>query len=275
MAAMTQHARPAAAGEGAGSRFLWGLRSEFTKLQSVRSTYWTLLVMVVLNVGLGALVSLVIAADWKSVSPDARVAFDPTTTSLSGMLLGQLIIAVLGTLTISSEYSTGMIRTSLAAQPHRVTYLAAKAAAFAVVAYIAGVVATFSSFLVGQALLAGTHANATLDDPGVVRSMFGGGLFIAGCGLFSMTVAVILRHTAGAIATAAGLLFLGPILVNFLPARWQNNVNKWLPSTAGSRIMEIKVPKHQFAPWTCIGVFAIYVGASMIVGLILFLRRDA
>lgn len=253
------------------ARFFWALRSELTKLRSVRSTYWTLLAMVVVSVGLGALICVAVAASWKSTPP----GFDPTATSLSGLFLGQLVIAVLGTLTISSEYSTGLIRATLAAQPARLTYLAAKAAAFTVVAYAVGVVVAFGSFLVGQSLLAGTHANARLTDGGVLRSMFGSGLFIAGCGLFSLAVAVILRHAAGAIATTIGVLFVGPILVNFLPATWQNSVSKWLPSTAGSRIMEITVPRHEFAPWTGLGVFGLYVAALAVVGLALFVRRDA
>jgi ABC-2 type transport system permease protein len=258
-----------------GSRFLWGLRAELTKLRSVRSTYWTLLAMIVVNTGLGALICLVTASTWDDASASTKAAFDPTGTSLSGMFLGQLIIAVLGTLTISSEYSSGMIRTALAAQPHRFTYLAAKAVAFAVVAYVSGVIVTFSSFLIGQAVLHSTGASASLSDPGVLRSMLGGGFFIAGCGLFGFALAVILRHAAGAIATAAGVLFVGPVLVNFLPTKWQADVNKWLPSTAGSRIMEIKVPEHQFTPWTGLGVFGLYLAALLILGVALFLRRDA
>jgi len=268
-------ARPEPLPERGGSRFLWGLRSELTKLLSVRSTYWTLLAMVVVNVGLGVLICLVTAATWDKTAAPAKAAFDPTATSLSGMFLGQLIIAVLGTLTISSEYSTGMVRTALAAQPHRFTYIAAKAVVFAAVAYVAGVVVTFCSFLIGQAVLHSTGAAASLSDPGVLRSMFGGGFFIAGCGLFGFAIAVSLRHAAGAISAAAGVLFVGPVLVNFLPTHWQDNVNKWLPSTAGSRIMEIKVPAHQFAPWTGLGVFGLYVAALLVVGIVLFVRRDA
>jgi ABC-2 type transport system permease protein len=275
MATLIQPASPRPRGRTAGSLFLWGLRSELTKLRSVRSTYWTAIAMIVVTAGFGALACLVTAATWKSVQPAARAHFDPTATSLLGMLLGQLIIAVLGTLTISSEYSTGMIRTSLAAQPHRAVYYAAKAAAFTAVAYPIGVVVTLSSFLLGQVLLATTRHNASITDPGVLRSILGGGLFIAGCGLFSLAVASILRHTAGALATTTAVLLIGPVLISFLPASWQNHVGKWLPSTAGSRIMEIQIPAHQFAPWTGLGVFSLYIAALMTAGLALFLRRDS
>lgn len=255
--------------------FVWGVRAELTKLRSLRSTYVTLIVAIAVTAGLGALINLAVAASWQSVSPSERALFDPTASSLEGMLFGQLIVAVLGALTFSAEHSTGMIRTALAARPDRVAYLAAKAAAFTLVAFVAGVATTVISFLVGQAVLARTHQTAGLSDPGVLRSMIGGGLFLAGCGLFSMTVAVILRHTAAAIAATTGVLFIGPVLVSFLPGRWQHAVQKWLPSTAGSRIMEIRVPAHQLAPWPGFGLFALYLAAAMILGLVLFIRRDA
>jgi ABC-type transport system involved in multi-copper enzyme maturation permease subunit len=255
--------------------FVWGLRGELTKLRSLRSTYVTLIVMITATAGLGALISLAIAANWHSISPSERALFDPTASSLEGMLFGQLIVAVLGALTISTEYSTGMIRTALAAQPNRIAYLTAKATGSTLVAFAAGVATTVISFLVGQAVLTPTHQTASLSDPGVLRSMVGGGLFLAGCGLFSMTVAVILRHTAAAIAAMTAVLFIGPVLVTFLPARWQHAVGRWLPSTAGSRIMEIRVPAHQFAPWPGLSLFALYLTAAMSLALILFIRRDA
>jgi ABC-type transport system involved in multi-copper enzyme maturation permease subunit len=255
--------------------FLWGLRAELTKLRSLRSTYVTLIVMIAATAGLGALISFAVAASWHSISPGERALFDPTASSLEGMLFGQLVVAVLGALTISAEYSTGMIRTALAAQPNRTAYLAAKATAFTLVAFVAGVATTVLSFLVGQAVLTRTHQTASLSDPGVPRSMIGGGLFLAGCGLFSMTVAVALRHTAAAITATTAVLFIGPVLVTFLPAGSQHAVEKWLPSTAGSRIMEIRVPAHQLAPWPGLGLFALYLAAAMSLGLTLFIRRDA
>jgi len=114
--------------------FVWGLRGEITKLRSLRSTYVTLVVMITATAGLGALISLAIAANWHSISPSERALFDPSASSLEGMPFGQLIVAVLGALTISTEYSTGMIRTvarlahgaadrvGRPAQPHRLPH---------------------------------------------------------------------------------------------------------------------------------------------------------
>ena len=95
------------------------IRSEWTKLRSVRSTFWTLLAATVLTIGLGALISNGFAGNYSSSSPSDQATFDPTNISLTGLILGQLAIGVLGVLTVTSEYSTGMIRTSLAAVPRR------------------------------------------------------------------------------------------------------------------------------------------------------------
>ncbi len=142
--------RPAAAGRppGAPAGLGGALRSEFTKIRSVRSTYWTLFAMVVVTIGIGALAC--VAADSRPVHGPV---FDPTQHSLIGLVLGQLIIVVLGALAITSEYSTGMIRTSLSVQPRRGTVLAAKGIVFTLVSLVTGLVASFGSFFIGQAIL--------------------------------------------------------------------------------------------------------------------------
>lgn len=251
------------------------IRSEFTKLRSVRSTYWTLAILVVLTVGIGVLLCAVTAAHWSKASASSRASFDPVSTSLAGFFLGQLIISVLGALTITSEYSTGMIRTTLAAQPHRVLAFLGKAAAFVIVALVVGMLTSFASFFVGQALLSSTHIGVTLGDHDVLRAVLGGGLFLAGCGLLAFGVGVILRNTAGTITLVAGILFVLPIVANLLPSSWQDDVANWLPSNAGSRLLTLKHAAHQFGPWTGFAVFCGYIVIVLGVGLFLFVRRDA
>jgi ABC-2 type transport system permease protein len=251
------------------------IRSEFTKLRSVRSTYWTLIILALVTVGIGILLSAVTAAHWSKTSASTRASFDPVTTSLAGFFLGQLIIAVLGALAITSEYSTGMIRTSLATQPHRAKAYLGKAAAFAIVAFCVGLIASFAAFFAGQALLSSTHTSVTLGDHDVLRAVLGGGLFLAACGLLAFGLGAILRHTAGAITAAAGLLFVLPILANILPSSWQQDVANWLPSNAGSRVMTVRHIAHQFSPWVGFAIFCGYTAIVLGVGLVLFLRRDA
>jgi ABC-type transport system involved in multi-copper enzyme maturation permease subunit len=285
------HARRSAGGAGLVSGARVGLvstvRSEFTKIRSVRSTYWTLLVMIVVCVGMGALfsaghVSQVNGAP-NAAARAAAVASarsDAVTGSLIGLLIGQLVIAVLGALTITSEYSTGMIRTSLTSMPRRGTVYAAKAIVFGAVALAAGMITSFASFFTGQALLAGVHASASLSHPGVLRAVVGGGLFLAVCGLLSYGIGAILRHSAGAIAAAIGLLFVSWTLSQFLPrppSGWfgQADIDKWIPFNAGGAIWEHVSGVDLFSPWIGFAVFCSYAAAAMAGGLVLFLRRDA
>jgi len=253
--------------------FADALRSEFTKIRSTRSTYWTLLALVVVTVGIGALSTAGTASHPQGLGPD----FDATQLSLGGLYVGQLVIAVLGALTITSEYSTGMIRTSLAVQPRRGTLFAAKAVVFAVVSLVTGLVASFASFFIGQALLSSHHLNVTLSQPNVLRAVIGGALFLTACGMLAYGLGAILRHTAGAITAAIGLLFVLTVLVNFLPGTWQDHVNKWMPAIAGSQVWVTKAssPETLFSAWAGLAVLAGYAAIAIVAGLVLFRTRDA
>ena len=191
--------------------------------------------------------------------------------------MGQLVIAVLGALTITSEYSTGMIRTSLAVQPRRGTLFAAKAVVFAVVSLVTGLVASFASFFIGQAFLSSHHLNVTLSQPNVLRAVIGGALFLTACGMLAYGLGAILRHTAGAITAAIGLLFVLTVLVNFLPGTWQDHVNKWMPAIAGSQVWVTKAssPETLLSAWAGLAVLAGYAAIAIVAGLVLFRTRDA
>ncbi len=254
--------------------FADALRSEFTKIRSTRSTYWTLLALVVVCVGIGALASAGTASHPNGIS---RAGFDATQQSLAGLYVGQLVIAVLGALTITSEYTTGMIRTTLAVQPRRGVVFAAKGVVFAVVTLITGLIASFGSFFVGQAILSGSHLSATLGQPNVLRAVIGGALFLTACGMLAYGLGAILRHTAAAISTAIGLLFVLTVLVQFLPSSWQNSLDKWMPALAGSQIWATKVTEgaHQFPAWGGFAVLAGWAAVAIIAGLVLFRTRDA
>ena len=142
------------------------LRSEWTKLRSVRSTFWALTATVVLGIGLGAVISAATAHGYARMSVSGKLSWDPTAVSLDGIGIATLAIAVLGVLCISSEYSSGMIRTSLIAVPKRGRVLAAKSAAFAGVTFVVGEATSFTAFFAGQALVSGHAPHAALGDPG-------------------------------------------------------------------------------------------------------------
>jgi ABC-2 type transport system permease protein len=280
MATITQPARPKKVlPEPSGRAGLGGtLRSEFTKIRSVRSTYWTLLVLLAVSIGIGAAICAGTAANWSQASAADRATFDATQVSVAGLFyLGQLVIVVLGAIVLTAEYSTGMIRTSLTAMPRRATMYIAKAAVFAVVALAVTLAAAFISFFLGQSLLASTHASATLSQPGVLRAVVGSALYVTLVGLFAFAAGAIFRHTAATITSIIGLLFVIPILAHLLPHTWYDDLARWLPDAAGRAISATVSGQdpHLFSPWGQFSVFAIYTAVLLVVGGIMFRKRDA
>ncbi len=272
-------AMPAAAGRAG---FGGALRSEFTKIRSVRSTYWALLALVVACVGIGALFSWGEAQHVASLAGTrggadvaANTRSHAVATSLFGLLIGQLVIVVLGALSITSEYSTGMISSSLTTMPRRGTVYAAKAIVFGAVALVVGLITSFGSFLAGQAILSAQHVGTTLGQPDALRAVIGGGLFLTVCGLLSFGIGAVLRHTAGAITASIGLTFVLYMLSGFLPDNWAVHIDKWIPFNAGAAIWEQLSGQDMFRPWTGFAVFCGYAGIAIVSGLILFVRRDA
>jgi ABC-2 type transport system permease protein len=253
--------------------FAGALRSEFTKIRSVRSTYWTLLAMFVVVVGFGAL-----ACFGASRGPHGPY-FDAARQSLAGLYIGQLIIGVLGVLVISSEYSTGMIRTTLTTNPHRGMMIAAKGVVFSVVALVVSLVTSFVAFFLGQAIMSSDHISTTLGSPGVLRAVIGGALFLTACGILAFGLGLLLRHSAAGISATVGLLFVLTILVSFLPQSWQNDVDKWIPALAGGQIWMARAQPPgntpMFGPWASFAVLCGYAVIAVAAGVILFRRRDA
>src|SRR5580692_13160428 len=185
MAAVTTRQAPVLPPPSGRAGFGGTLRSEFTKIRSVRSTYWTLLVLLVVSVGIGAAISAGTAASWSHTSASDRATFDATQASIAGLFyLGQLVIVVLGAMVFTAEYSTGMIRTSLTAMPRRIVMYTAKVIVLACVALVITFVAAFIAFFLGQFLLTSTHANVTLSGPNVLRAVVGTALYVTLCGLF-------------------------------------------------------------------------------------------
>jgi ABC-2 type transport system permease protein len=278
MATITQQAPVLLAPSGRAG-FGGTLRSELTKIGSVRSTVWTLLVLFAVSVGIGAAASRLSATGWSNTPPAQRTPLDATQVSMVGLLvLGPLVIVVLGALVLSAEYSTGMIRTSLIAMPRRGVLYLAKAAAFAAVALAASLATALTAFLLGQSLLASTHQSATLAGPGVLRAVIGSALYITLCGLFAFAAAAIIRNTAATITAMIGLLFVLPVLVNWLP--WSNDLVRWLPTSAARAISATiwnagPQNSHLFSSGGQFAVFAVYTAVLLVVGGILFRKRDA
>ena len=287
------------------------LRSEFTKLRSVRSTYWTIAAMFIVSVGVAAIAGFGIASNLHN-NPWNKAGTDATQASLIAFFeIGQLIIAVLGALAITSEYSTGMIRTSLTAMPRRGTVYAAKLIVFSTVTLIVSMITSFVAFFVGQAAMSGSGVSASLFhsvtipadvnmspgpqgpngppnyqfighiviSPGtVLTAIIGCALFVTVVALIAFALGAIIRHTAGAITAAIALLFVVPIILQVaLPENWRWDVMRFFPDAAG-RVLSVTIGQHNphlWSAWPQFGVTLIYAAVFLVVGAYLFRKRDA
>ncbi len=261
---------------GPRSNFPNVLRSEFTKLRSVRSTYWTLFAAVLFTIGLAAIGAIFASGNYAHFNVREKADFNPTRLSLVGVNLAQIAIGVLGVLVITSEYATGMIRATLGAVPQRRTVLAAKAIVFAATALVIGTVASFVAYFVGQAILSGQHLQSSIGDPEVLRAVFGGGLYLAAIGLLGLGLGAIIRVSAGAISALFGILFVLPIISTVaLPQSWQDTINPYLPGDAGRQIFAVQHSATSLAPWAGFGVFCLYAAVALAAAAVLINRRDA
>ncbi len=272
---MPQLGGPLAGTKPTGPIFPDVLGSEWTKLRTVRSTYWTLLAAAVAMIGLSVIVCAVYVAQYATLSVKDKATFDPITSSLAGGFLAQLAIAVLGVLVVTSEYSSGMIRATFAAVPQRLTVLAAKAAVFAGVTFVVSTVACFVAFFVGQAILSTKHIGVSLGAPDALRVVIGSGLYLAVLGLLALGLGTIIRRTAGAIAAVFGLIFVLPSLALLLPSS-MDVVQKFLPSNAGQALVGAGTRgTNELSPWVGFGVFCIYAIAALVIAGSSLVRRDA
>jgi ABC-2 type transport system permease protein len=280
------------------------LRSEFTKLRSVRSTYWTIAALFIVSVGIAVIAGFAIKSNLQS-NPVNKAGLDATQASLGGFFeLGQLVIAVLGAMAITSEYTTGMIRTSLTAMPRRGTVFTAKLIVFTTVALIISLITSFVSFFVGQAILSGSGvaaslfhsitipANATQNGPpsnvtfsgsilvssgDVLTAIIGTALFVTVVALIAFALGAIIRHTAGAITSAIGLMFVVPIIIQLLPNTWRWDIMRFFPDAAG-RVLSVSIGQHNphlWSAWPQFTVTLIWAAVLIAVGAYFFRKRDA
>jgi len=249
------------------------LRSELTKILSVRSTYWTLLAQAVASIGWSVLFCE------GTISHGAGPDFNAAQASLTGQVaLGELVIVVLGALVITSEYSTGMIRTSLAVMPRRAVLYTAKAMVFAAVTLTMSLVTSFVDFFVGQAILSSKHLNTTLAQPDVLRAVLLSAAIVTVFGLFAYGAGALIRHTAGAITAMLGMIFLIPLLAQALPTPWYQSIQRWLPGGSALSPIPSSAPAHSpflFSAWGEFGVFCGYAAVLLVIGAWSFIRRDA
>jgi ABC-2 type transport system permease protein len=251
------------------------LVSEWVKLRTVRSTFFTLLAATIAMTGLGPLFSNVTAGRWPDLTAAERAAYEPAALSLVGYYLAQLAVGVLGVLVITGEYSTGMIRATLTAVPRRLPVLWAKAAVFGAVVWVLMTAASLAAFWVSQDLLKPTGIGTSLGEPGVTRVVLGNGLYLTALGLLSVGIGALIRNTAGGATTVFGLLLVVPEIVKTLPASWAESIGKYLPNNAGRAVAVLHPGPSSLAPWTGFAVLCLYAGVALAAAAVALKRRDA
>jgi ABC-2 type transport system permease protein len=260
------------------SGFAGTLRSEFTKIRSVRSTYFTLIAFFLAGLAWSIADAAGTVANWSHEPPGFLQTFDPTASSLNGAVyLGELIVVVIGSLVITSEYGTRMMGTSLAAMPRRGVLYSAKATVLTCITLAVALITSFASFFAGQLILGPKHAGASITSPGALRAVLLSAAFITCCALLAFGLGAIIRHTAGAITTLFGVVFLIPALANALPHGWYVEIVRWLPG--GEALAPISAtqpqPNYLYGPYGQLAIFAGYAVIAVLAGALLFRRRDA
>ncbi len=251
------------------------VRSEWTKIRSVRSTVWSLFATFGITVGLGALFCFAYVRRYDHLNIRQRLTFDPTVQSLRGLFLAQIAIGVLGVLVISSEYATGLIRTTLTAVPQRRALLGAKAVVFGAVALVVSMVSVFVAFFVGQAVLDGKHLGVSLGDAHVLRAVLGAGVYLTIVGLLGLALGAIVRRTAGAIATLFAVVLVLPLLTRALPSPWDTDIGKFLPAELGAALFNVRPDSSLLSPGTALVVALAWLVVAYTIAAVLITRRDA
>lgn len=248
------------------------ISSEWTKLRSLRSSFWTGILAVVLAIGIAILGA---ASFVRNFRPGDLEGFDAANFTVQGLYASQILLGALGVLTISGEYATGMIRTSLTSVPQRRALLALKGLVYAAVVFVLGEVASFGAFLVGQAILHHKHAGIALSDHNALRVVVGGGLYVTVVGVLAFGLGALIRRTAGALATFFAVLFLPSALIDLLPRSWHDTAMKFAPANAGTQILSLHRQHGMLTAWAGLGVLAIYATVVCAAGLYFVGRRDA
>ncbi len=251
-AVRTRPARPAYRVTG-----LRVLRSEWTKLWSLRSTWITLGLGLVFLVGFGLISAARYQSSVGSAQPGGEDFANATALSLSlfGTNFAQLALGVLGVLVTAGEYSTGMIRSTLTGVPRRLPVLWSKSAVYGAVALLVGVAGVFAAFVIDSGIVAATPAAMTLSHAGVVRSLLGAGLYLGLIGVLGVALGALLRSVAGGISVIVAALMLVPGLISLLPASWQDNIGPYLPSNAGQSMFALTHDATSLSPTAGLLVF--------------------
>ncbi len=248
--------------------------SEWTKLRSVRSTFWVLLVATVTPVAVSAVVAFAFAHTPKSGAAGSKPPSDPLLPEVISLEYAVIAVAVLGVLAFTSEYSTGLIRVTFAAAPRRRAVLAAKATVLAAVTLTVGEAVAFASFGLDQAVLAGHHQGVSLGHPGVPGAVLCAGLLLCVCTLLGLALGAIVRHTAGGIAATIAVIVV-PAILALLPSPWNGRIGRFTLLEAAGQVTALHPAADLFSPAWSLLVLLAWPGIALAAAAVLITRRDA
>ncbi|MCU1409243.1 MAG: transporter permease [Microbacteriaceae bacterium] len=260
---------------GPGLSFTGILRSEWIKLRSLRSTMWSYVIVVLISVGMAALMSSALRLEaGPAALPEVEQARFLLQASTFGIYFGQLVVAVLGVLVISGEYSTGMIKSTFTAAPGRLSTLWAKAAVLFTATYVVSLVAILGSFLVASPILAAKGIHGNLIDVDMIVPILGGALYLALISVFALGIGAVLRSSAGGIAAALGTLLVLPVIFQLIPADWAADVLPYLVSNAGFAMFGAGMGSS-LEPWQGFAVLIGWIVVAISAAAVLLKRGDA
>ncbi|MFG2820987.1 ABC transporter permease [Kitasatospora sp. NPDC048365] len=253
------------------------LRAEWAKTWSLRSTWITLGLGLFFLVAFGLIAAYQFKSRLTSGRPMDRDFADASALGLSlfGTNFAQLALGVLGVLIAAGEYSTGMIRSTLAAVPRRLPVLWAKAAVYGAVTLVLATAGVFVAFLAGSGIVSGTRAAMTLSDPGAVRGLLGAGLYLALVGVIGVALGMLLRSVAGGISVLVAALMLVPGLISLLPTSWHSHISPYLPSNAGEAMFALHHDSTTLSPGAGLAVFLLWTALALAGAATRLARSDA
>ncbi|GAA3982874.1 ABC transporter permease [Streptomyces plumbiresistens] len=254
------------------------LRSEWAKFWSLRSSWITLGVALLLLIAIGAIASATYSPDATNDGPPGPGSGGPSdaiSVALTGSTFASLAIGVLGVLISAGEYSTGMIRSTLAAVPRRLPVLWSKSAVFGTTAFVLATIGALAAFQLGSLGLDGEKIALPLGDDGVLRSLVGAGLYLGLVGVFGVALGILVRSTAGGIAILVGVLLILSGLTSLLPNSWEDTISPYLPGNAGSAMYALHESSDALTPGAGLAVFAGWVALTLAGAAYRLVRTDA
>lgn len=250
-------------------------RSEWIKFRTVRSSILGVAFTFLLTIGLGALITTTVRSHYHEINPLERLTFDPVSVSLRGTLFAQFAVGVIGILFITSEYSTGSIRTTLAAVPNRIRLASSKLIILVISMLVVSEIAVFITFQMGQSIFSGVVPTASLGNASVLRAVVLAGLYLTLLAAFGFALGLIMRQSSVCISVFTSILLILPLVMFFLPQSWQTSYTKYEPSALGVAMMSPTTASNSFGAGSATAILLLYVVVALGVGLTLLQRRDA